>query len=68
MDKQLSIKKKLRIEIDATDWQDAAVREETILQSEDDIVKAINAGQPTTRVARDLIVSQEIGAIERVTD
>jgi len=41
MDKQLSIKKKLRIEIDATDWQDAAVREETILQSEDDIVKAI---------------------------
>lgn len=67
MDKQLNIKKKLNIEIDATDWQEQALNDESIISSEEDIVKAINDGQPTTRVARDLIVSQEIGAIKRVT-
>ena len=63
----LNIKKNLKIEIDATDWQNQALGDESIMQNEDDIIKAIEDGRPTTRVARDLIVSQEIGAMRRLT-
>jgi hypothetical protein len=58
---------RLEIKMDATDWRDTGMREETLPESETDVIDAIAAGTPTMRVARDLIVAQEMGLIKRLT-
>ncbi len=51
----------LNINIDITDWQEEAERDENFIMSEEDILTAIRQGIPSIKAARILIVSQELG-------
>ncbi len=51
----------LNINIDITDWQEEAERDENFIMSEEDILTAIRQGLSTSKVARVLLVSQELG-------
>ena len=57
----------LLLKIDVTDWRDEALRDESLPQKEEDIIAAIQSGKQTMRVARDLIVAQEMGTIPHLT-
>jgi len=53
---------KLEIKIDATDWKDQVLRDETIVTTKDELIDIIKKGGSTSQAAISAIVSEEIGA------
>lgn len=52
---------KLFINEDISDWLEETMRDETIVESEQDVLELIDKGQHSAKIARSTIVSRELG-------
>jgi hypothetical protein len=59
--KGVNMANKLFIKEDITDWQEEAFRDETIIESEEDIFDLLDKGSHTAKLARATVVSRQMG-------